>query len=156
MLIYVSVTCNFQQRICYTSCLTFSTNHHWFQGVDWSHLEPPRRHRFPPFTPFQPSLKVQRKQLPSCCRVSWCAFGLSLPKHREIFRQPIFSHTQNHPMIRAPVSHFQLRKDISLDCFLLWKPPPCATLPQPTLQVTLSNCTRAILKHVTPHCGNVL
>jgi len=59
MFIYVSVTCNFQQHIRYTSCLTFSTNHHWFQGVDWSHLEPPRWHRFPPFTPFQPSLSSE-------------------------------------------------------------------------------------------------
>lgn len=50
MFIYVSVTRNFQQHIHYTTPLTFSANH-WFQGVDWSHLEPPQWHRFLPFTP---------------------------------------------------------------------------------------------------------
>lgn len=50
MFIYVSVTCNLQQHIHYTTPLTFSANH-WFQGVDWSHLEPPQWHHFLPFTP---------------------------------------------------------------------------------------------------------
>lgn len=152
MFVYVPVTCNFQQHIRYTSCLTFSANH-WFQGVT---LSLPDDIAFSHSHLLFQHYKVQRTQWPSCCRVSWCVFGLSLPKHWERFRQPIFSHTQDHPLIGAPVSHLQLRKDISLACFLLWKPPPCATLPQPAPPVILSNCTRAIPKHVTPCCGNAL
>ena len=94
----VPVTCNFQQHICYTSCLTFSANH-WIQEVTlslrndiaFSHLH----------LLLQPSLQVQRKQWPSCCRVSWSISSQALrdisPAHIQPYAEPSLDRSSCFP-----------------------------------------------------------
>lgn len=156
---HLSATCNCQQHIA-TFPVSFSTNHLWFLGVDWGHLPTSHyndSHNSHLHLSFQPSFKVQRKQCPSCSMISPYAFSLSLPHCWASFHGPIFCHTQkNHPFIWVPVSHLQLMKGhFHLIVFWLWNLSLLSVLPLPQ-SVTLSKCSRAVLKHVTPHSGNAL